>query len=159
MAKLTVDELFDETMRLSDILELADRLVWIWRITSYKVRCEDGTCHVSEENLDPTELILNFRDALLKGQNRGFFNAFPEEIQLAELLAIQTMKRSANMELRPPEHLWQAAEDTNANCSCGWNWPAGDVETAFGIWEEHAGEGLELLPWQEEWLNEFNVQP
>lgn len=157
MAKLTVDELFDETMRLSDVLELSDRLVWMWRMTSYRMRCADGTCNLQEPTPDPTELILNFRDALLRDLGHGSGNY--AAVRFAELLAIQTMKRSDNIELQAPEHMWVASEFAEARCSCGWVWLEDEPDTAFSAWEEHASDGLELLPWQEAWLNEFNTQP
>jgi hypothetical protein len=157
--KLSIDQLFDETMRLTDVAELADRLVWTWRITSYQVRCQDGTCNLSEPTPDPTELVLNFRDALVDGLGLA---GKPDAnlVKVCELLAVQTMKRSANVEIETPEHLWVASDDTNANCSCGWIGFETDVSAAFEYWEEHSeGSGLELQEWQSTWLDEFNVRP
>lgn len=157
MPELTVDELFDETMRLSDVLEFADRLVWMWRMTSYRLRCQDGTCDLSDPTPDPTVLVINFRDALIEGL--GVAGA-PDAnlLKVAELLAVQTMKRSANIDLEAPAHLWAAAEDSDAHCSCGWSFPAGDFDAAAEAWEDHSvGSGLELPAWQLSWLEKFNV--
>jgi hypothetical protein len=154
--EISVDEVFDETMRLSDVSELADRLVWIWRITSYRLRCQDGICNLAEPTPDPTVLTLNFRDALLEGLK---LTTAPDAnlIKLAELLSIQTGKRSQNIDIRAPEHLWAAAEDTNAHCSCGWIGYEADFEAAGQAWEEHAADsGLALEQWQLDWLDEFN---
>lgn len=159
MAKLTIDQLFDETIRLDDVSELADRLIWTWRITSYQVRCPDGVCNLADPTPDPTELVLNFRDALIEGLD---LDGEPDAnlIKLAELLAIQTQKRSDSMELKAPEHQWVATDSTDAQCSCGWALDAPDVESAFYLWEEHAGgRGLELQTWQSAWLDEFNARP
>jgi hypothetical protein len=154
--EMSVDQVFDETIRLSDVSELADRLVWIWRITSYRLRCQDGACNLAESTPDPTVLTLNFRDALLAGFK---LTTAPDAnlIKLAELLSIQTGKRSQNIDIQAPEHLWAAAEDTNAHCSCGWIGYEVDVEAAGQAWEEHAADsGLVLEQWQLDWLGEFN---
>lgn len=159
---MDIDELYDETIRLGDVQELADRLVWMWRMTSYRVRCENGACHISEsyaktvdKTPDQTELIINFRDALLR--DLGVSVRDEGTLLMAELLAVQTAKRSANIELQAPEHQWMAQRGTDAYCSCGWESAASDIEGAFADWEEHAGGGLELLPWQAAWLDQFNT--
>lgn len=156
MTEMSIDQIFDETMRLSDVMELTDRLVWVWRITSYRLRCQDGTCNLAEATPDPTVLTLNFRDALIEGLH---LTSEPDAslIKMAELLAVQTQKRSSNMDIKAPEHLWAASEGTNANCSCGWVSYEADTDSAGEAWEDHAADsGLTLEQWQLDWLNEFN---
>lgn len=181
MSEYTPRQLAAGDQRIAAVRTHIERLVWFWRMTTYKHQCGPEGCGI---DADPKRQAAAFAESL-----QETFAAMPDGfVLLCEALAVAVAREDAmaycekiaedfrylpdsvavlcdwltlavavlaKAAVAAPKHLWVAADDTSARCSCGWGLETVDRGEAVRGWEAHAGaDCLVLEPWQRRWLAE-----
>jgi hypothetical protein len=173
MSDYTPGQIAAGDQRIAEVRKHVERLVWQWRMTTYRHQCGPEGCGI---DADPARQAQVFSESL-----QETFSVMPDGfVLLCEALAVAVqpddpmaycekiehdfmyladgigllcdwltlaVAELAKVAVTPPKHLWVAGDTTQ--CSCGWG--------GEGVreWEAHAGgDRLVLQPWQQRWLED-----
>jgi hypothetical protein len=180
MSELTPGQIAAGDQRIAEVRRHVARMVWVWRMTTYRHQCGPEGCGISA---DPARQALAFSESLqeaFEAKPNGFallcealavavhrddampycekieedFRYIPTRIELLCQWLTLAVVELAKPPVTPPRHLWIAADD-DARCSCGWDFVTSDRDEAMREWEAHAGSDcLVLQPWQQRWLEQ-----